>query len=71
MTDDLEMSEKIARIGRELADAEHKRVMALDVPKGAQARALATGAAIFGAGGTFVAAIVGALALLFKMLGTI
>jgi hypothetical protein len=50
----LDLQEQIARIGRELADAEHKRMQALDIPKGATARTLTAGAALFAAGGAFV-----------------
>lgn len=57
----LALQEQIARIGRELADAEHKRIQALDVPKGATARAMTAGAALFGAGAAFATALVAVL----------
>jgi hypothetical protein len=57
---DLATRETIARIGRELADAEHLRVQTLDVPKNAFTRGLVAGASIFAAGAGFVAALVGA-----------
>lgn len=67
MKDALDLQERIARIGRELADAEHKRAQSLDIPKGATARTLTAGAALFGAGGAFT----GALIALLKAIGAI
>jgi len=62
--DELDTQERIARIGRELADAEHKRAQAHDLPRGATARTLTAGAALFASGATFCG-------VLLKLLGVI
>jgi hypothetical protein len=70
LKDALTLQEQIARIGRELADAEHKRVQTLDVPRGATARSLVAGAALFGAGATFATALGGAVVAILRATGS-
>jgi hypothetical protein len=67
----LDLQEQINRILREAADAEHKRTMALDIPKGAETRAYIAGAAIATAVMTVLGGTITAVLAVLKATGVI